>query len=346
MATAKTRREREVWEACDAAWEELQLTGESIDKITGDRIRAKLISLGYARGNQNQIYAYRQSWKRAMGFDDDEMETEQVEQLEARVTQVVNYVMSAVNEHANAQIEETRTEYINRTKYFQDANTQLKHDLGKATEKHNDLLINHEKLSKQLASTLDDNAKFQADIKAMTEKLDQLQAKFNEAKKGYENEKIKQERLATEQITKLEKKIQDIEHEYKAEVNALREANENDRQRWMLEQDHLKQQVASLKEKQTHLQSQLAISQQNNASLEAELEHQKNQHEQKNVEAKELIRDLNSQLDVAGKENTKLNTLLISKDEQVIYLKEQIAEQNKLLASLNLVKVADKEGAE
>ena len=68
----KTRREKEVWEACDELWEELREEGLSISKLTGEKIKTRLVDLGYSRGNQGQIYKYRNSWQVSRGIEENE----------------------------------------------------------------------------------------------------------------------------------------------------------------------------------------------------------------------------------------------------------------------------------
>ena len=65
-----SRREQEVWQACDALWQEFQFSRTPISQLTGECIKQKLVALGYKRGNQNQIYQFRNSWKEHHGITD------------------------------------------------------------------------------------------------------------------------------------------------------------------------------------------------------------------------------------------------------------------------------------
>jgi len=58
----RTRREREIWEVCDNIWKEIKIKGIPVYKITGKLIKEKLLLLGYNKGNQSQIYQYRNTW--------------------------------------------------------------------------------------------------------------------------------------------------------------------------------------------------------------------------------------------------------------------------------------------
>ena len=58
IKTPKTRREHEIWEACYQLWEELREEGLPISELTGEKLKSKLVDLGYKRGNQGQIYQW------------------------------------------------------------------------------------------------------------------------------------------------------------------------------------------------------------------------------------------------------------------------------------------------
>ncbi len=62
----RTRREKEIWQACDY----LRAQYPAIKDITGDRIMDKLLALNYKRGCPNEIYKYRKSWWQARGISE------------------------------------------------------------------------------------------------------------------------------------------------------------------------------------------------------------------------------------------------------------------------------------
>lgn len=63
MRLPTTRREREIWEACNL----LRLEHPEIKDITGDRIMSKLLALNYKKGCPNEIYRYRKTWWETIG---------------------------------------------------------------------------------------------------------------------------------------------------------------------------------------------------------------------------------------------------------------------------------------
>jgi len=64
----RTRREREIWEACDL----LRLELPEMKDITGDRIMQKLLDLNYKKGCPNEIYKYRKTWWERGGISEKE----------------------------------------------------------------------------------------------------------------------------------------------------------------------------------------------------------------------------------------------------------------------------------
>lgn len=65
MRSPRTRREKEIWEACDVIYTELQ----EANKITGDLIFSQLVRLGYKKGSPNEVYRYRKTWREEHGFE-------------------------------------------------------------------------------------------------------------------------------------------------------------------------------------------------------------------------------------------------------------------------------------
>src|SRR5687768_14714668 len=65
MQAPHTRREAEVWQAC----EDLFASGLAFHQLTGETIQEKLLELGYKRGSPRETYRYRATWKEARGIN-------------------------------------------------------------------------------------------------------------------------------------------------------------------------------------------------------------------------------------------------------------------------------------
>src|SRR5207248_4145267 len=93
-------------------WQEIQSNHRSINDLTGTAIKIKLVELGYKRGNQNQIYQFRNTWKKNRQVEDTNYVSpilSQTEPLNDRLEQAVASVMNLMQREteekiANAQI--------------------------------------------------------------------------------------------------------------------------------------------------------------------------------------------------------------------------------------------------
>jgi hypothetical protein len=105
----KTRREREVWEACDELFDNFQQEGISLDKMTGELIKNKLVDLGYNRGNPTQTYLFRGTWLKARELDLPlNPVTEKAVDMRDPIHRVVHRVREDLREEARVEIESIR----------------------------------------------------------------------------------------------------------------------------------------------------------------------------------------------------------------------------------------------
>lgn len=148
LSTPNTRREREVWQACDDLWAQ----SPSSRHLTGDNIRDRLVQLGYKRGSPNEIYRYRSSWKQSRGISDTQDEAE----TESRVSDPISRAVSLVYEQMRSQTSETID------KLTEDYETRLKA-----------ALIEEDRLRNELAKQANENA-------GLTEHLGQIQKRLSE----------------------------------------------------------------------------------------------------------------------------------------------------------------------
>lgn len=65
MQRQPTRREREVWTACD----HLLSNGVSGSDMTGEAIQTCLVEMGYRKGSFTEIYRYRKTWEQLRNVD-------------------------------------------------------------------------------------------------------------------------------------------------------------------------------------------------------------------------------------------------------------------------------------
>ena len=64
MRLPQTRREKEIWHACEMLWQQ----PPHLRKLTGDAIQAQLLALNYKKGSPNEVYRYRRTWQETRGL--------------------------------------------------------------------------------------------------------------------------------------------------------------------------------------------------------------------------------------------------------------------------------------
>lgn len=67
MRLPRTRREKEIWHACETLWQQ----PPELRKLTGDAIQAQLLALNYKKGSPNEVYRYRKTWQETRGMPDN-----------------------------------------------------------------------------------------------------------------------------------------------------------------------------------------------------------------------------------------------------------------------------------
>ena len=91
MLQPKTRREMEIWSACDGLWAQSGI----LSAITGDAIREEVLRLGYKKGSPNEIYRYRKTWidARQVAQLDDESETIAVPDIRHQAQKIASQIL-------------------------------------------------------------------------------------------------------------------------------------------------------------------------------------------------------------------------------------------------------------
>ena len=112
MSSPKTRRESEIWQACDTLYLELG-EGKATD-ITGDKIVTKLLELGYKKGSPNEIYRYRKSWFATRGIEKSLPYQETF--LSDPLNRAIQLVKEEIEREARAEIAELKAQYDSKLK--------------------------------------------------------------------------------------------------------------------------------------------------------------------------------------------------------------------------------------
>lgn len=112
LTTPKTRRESEVWQACDDLWAKTS----SARHLTGDNIRDQLLNLGYKRGSPNEIYRYRSSWRDSRGISDAHENQDAEIKTSDPISRAVSLVYDQIRSQANDSLEQLKEDYESRLK--------------------------------------------------------------------------------------------------------------------------------------------------------------------------------------------------------------------------------------
>lgn len=238
----KTRREREVWEACDELWEELREDGLSVSELTGEKIKAKLVHLGYSRGNPKQIYQYRNSWQLSRNIDENEdlVSEERSAALSEKVQKSVELLFKEIQVEADEKITRAKNEFEDKLKDFSskcEAVNRESEVLRNRLDGTIDELNSISHINLELSSKLNEE-KHQHEI--TKEKLNGVEARHRQ----FEINAERRESLLNERSKKehddAQIRIDNLIAVHKKEISDLKEHSENQRYQYIVESENLK----------------------------------------------------------------------------------------------------------
>lgn len=181
LAQPKTRRESEVWKACDDLWAQ----SASVRTLTGDNIRDQLLRLGYKRGSPNEIYRYRNSWKDSRGISDQDSSTQDQIKASDPISRAVSLVYDQMRSQAADTLEQLKEDYETR--------------LGEAQSKLESLqasVSQYEAEKKELGERV---AEFEEAIAVLNAENDELKKKAFVLNEKLQNALNKEEAISREQ---------------------------------------------------------------------------------------------------------------------------------------------------
>jgi DNA repair exonuclease SbcCD ATPase subunit len=236
----KTRREREVWDACNEVWHELNLQGESIVEMTGELLRNKLVELGYKRGNQSQLYDFRNSWLMANNLDEWVEPPDQKDLLTERVTQIVSYVMKELTSESDKKILEIEEKTKVQVETIQASYQQLEQQLLVAQEKNAELSKKIDGLCDQLAREQEASKNLALDLMKEHTKREGMEGQMKETEIHHQNSLKESEKRHDQKVQSLNQQIEKLNHLHDKELDELKNQNENYRHKALMEIEQLK----------------------------------------------------------------------------------------------------------
>lgn len=238
MKQPKTRRENEIWQACDA------LVAEGIlgHKVTGDMLREKLLDLGHSKGSPNEIYKYRRNWREARGIVEEDFSRSQNDALALSdpIVRAAEAIRKEIEMKATAAIEKMRHEAELQVNSCQGKLDERERDLKQLSENNKELAFGNTELkgeSRTLQAQLFEE-------KQKTSVLEQSIRSSAVALQKFEREadrllvELKQSHLET--CEGLKDRLKDSEAYYQKEIDKYREIYEKQRHEWMVVNDGLK----------------------------------------------------------------------------------------------------------
>lgn len=181
----KTRRENEIWQACDALLVELG-TSRS---ITGDAIRDQLLKMGMKRGSPNEIYRYRATWKESRGVQDDA--SEDAAPMADPIFSAVSLVYDQIRKKGQEELEAVQSD-------MQAANDALNEQLVAAQNALNDERAQHEQTAAQLQELVALHEALQKAHKAIEQQNIFLLSENKDMRQKLEAQQKEHERLLLE----------------------------------------------------------------------------------------------------------------------------------------------------
>jgi chromosome segregation ATPase len=242
MRQPSTRREKEIWQVCDALWAEFG----DFKFLTGDVIAEQLLELGYKKGSPNERYKYRSTWKETRGVKTELEQVSQPATFSDPIQRAVFSVQQGLQAEAQAEFKPQLELLKNQLEAEQQQLQQARQYLSK---------IENEAL--QLREELSPLKTAYRDLEQQHSQTVQQQALAWERERGAEKlleenrrshelqiEDLKQAHQRT--IDLFQKQFNEALARQQAEMQQLKEILESQRHRLINENDALKTEIHKL----------------------------------------------------------------------------------------------------
>lgn len=208
LSTPKTRRESEVWQACDDLWAQ----NASTRHLTGDNIRDQLLKLGYKRGSPNEIYRYRTSWRESRGISDFVDQAEGEVNSSDPISRAVSLVYDQMRTQTHEALDKITAEYEERLKSAQEREKSHTGTIAELTAQRDELLAD-------LNSARQRGMQMEQEVNAARREHALMNERLKAAQEQISAARAEQERLVLELKTFHEREI-DLWRSQTAELHA------------------------------------------------------------------------------------------------------------------------------
>lgn len=259
---ANTRREREVWQACDDLW---AIHGD-FSQLTGDQIREKLLNLGYKKGSPNEVYKYRKTWESSRKIKKADSQG-QIATPEDPISRAVNLVHEQIKAKSAHELDSLRQKYDATSQSLQKKIDDLQILCKAQAEKLQDNQSTHSQQAKEIATLTRLTNEKEEELLIIRTKYEQNLLHLKESRDSIAGfNKVHQSEIKTLSAN-YEGQIKDLKECLKTSKEEIRQLGSSA----MDESNYLKAELKSLKLKEDKIRKQLEMTTKNEAGIRAEL---------------------------------------------------------------------------
>lgn len=311
MSTPRTRREREIWEACDVLLTNLN----EVKAVTGEKIMSQLLELGYKKGCANEIYKYRRTWWALRGFTEEQAKgitnsQSTVQSFSDPIKRAVSIVQEELKTEANLEIEKIKETFEQQISELTEKTQQLEDLLDKTR-------LEREELSKEKDLV---HQRVEAKSKEIEQLVKQNQEiEHNLSNKHQETEFLKQAHEDKVQDIKKhfsaveaqqQEKISTLEKVYDDSISHMKTIMESNRHDFMLEKEKFKTDAKKLQAENIHLKVELeAMGEYKSKYIELEETHLELKSSFESMKEVEIVKAVEKAMKAINMQNNGLEIL-------------------------------------
>ncbi len=302
MRLPQTRREKEIWHACEILWQE----HADLKKLTGDAIRSQLLNLHYKKGSPNEVYRYRKTWQETRGVPDISKETAtalSAPELPDPINRAVSLVRDEIFSEAQKTIEKMTEDFNIEREGHKKEIQALQEQLHQEQLCQQQLQEKIKNLDAVCQAQNQDKCLLKEEIQTLNEENKQLEKKLSE--------KTHEQALTLERLQQGEKKIELL-------IDAAEKQVQTITQTMTTHQENLMKQV------EAQHQAQISQYQEAQLTLKDLMETQRHQ----------WIKQLDAEKTAHKKvqlENNKIAQLLEQSTQEIMTLKEKSIQYETLM---------------
>lgn len=294
MNLPRTRKEQEIWQACD----DLLAVGKTVREITGEAIAVRLRELRYKAGSSNERYKYRDSWMAARGLSREE-QNKNVADISDPISRAATIFRDGIERELRLDYDK-KYQQLQATLDDKEALLQLREgQLQQCHTERDELKCAYQELTERYSIEIQDAQRLKYDNFQLQAINTQLKQQVEQAEKGAQQQIQTFEQALAHYQQAQQTQLTQIEATHAAHLSDIKEAAENQRHRMMMEVEDAK--ALAKRTQQALIQSQdeaMALKQKQH-SLQAGFEQMQAQLQQLQAEKQasfhHVIETLNTQ---------------------------------------------------